>query len=202
MVQGKVEICGVNTAKLPLLKAADKEALFAKIREGDTAARETYIEGNLRLVLSVIKRFSGSAENVDDLFQIGCLGLCKAAQTDKPGHTVAFSTYAYRLIRNEIYTELERATRRGREVATDPAELPCTVLDDDTPEQREACSALLARLERAEAGAAGVTAKGFQAIRMLMDGYTNREIGEMFGVPANHVTAWVSRARKALGASE
>lgn len=120
----------------------------------------------------------------------------------KPGHTVAFSTYAYRLIRNEIYTELERATRRGREVATDPAELPCTVLDDDTPEQREACSALLARLERAEAGAAGVTAKGFQAIRMLMDGYTNREIGEMFGVPANHVTAWVSRARKALGASE
>ena len=138
----------------------------------------------------------------DDLFQIGCLGLCKAAQTDKPGHTVAFSTYAYRLIRNEIYTELERATRRGREVATDPAELPCTVLDDDTPEQREACSALLARLERAEAGAAGVTAKGFQAIRMLMDGYTNREIGEMFGVPANHVTAWVSRARKALGASE
>ena len=59
MVQGKVEICGVNTAKLPLLKAADKEALFAKLREGDTAARETYIEGNLRLVLSVIKRFSG-----------------------------------------------------------------------------------------------------------------------------------------------
>ena len=115
---------------------------------------------------------------------------------------MAFSTYAYRLIRNEIYTELERATRRGREVATDPAELPCTVLDDDTPEQREACSALLVRLERAEAGAAGVTAKGFQAIRMLMDGYTNREIGEMFGVPANHVTAGVSRARKALGASE
>ena len=59
MVQGKVEICGVNTAKLPLLKAADKDALFAKIREGDTAARESYIEGNLRLVLSVIKRFSG-----------------------------------------------------------------------------------------------------------------------------------------------
>ena len=61
---------------------------------------------------------------------------------------------------------------------------------------------LLQRLERAEAEATGVTAKGFQAIRMLMDGYTNREIGERFGVPANHVTAWVSRARKALGASE
>ena len=83
MVQGKVEICGVNTAKLPLLKAADKEALFAKIREGDTAARETYIEGNLRLVLSVIKRFSGSAENVDDLFQIGCIGLIKAIRSEE-----------------------------------------------------------------------------------------------------------------------
>ena len=202
MAQGKVEICGVNTSKLPLLTEEEKEELLARIKEGDEEAKDRYIKGNLRLVLSVIKRFSASSENPDDLFQIGCLGLCKAAKTDKPGHTVAFSTYAYRLIRNEIYSELERATRRGREVATDPAELPCTVLDDDTPEQREACSALLARLERAEAGAAGVTAKGFQAIRMLMDGYTNREIGEMFGVPANHVTAWVSRARKALGASE
>ena len=147
------------------------------------------VEENIGLVGKVIQDCvhtlgAGSMFDYDDLFQIGCLGLCKAAQTDKPGHTVAFSTYAYRLIRNEIYTELERATRRGREVATDPAELPCTVLDDDTPEQREACSALLVRLERA------------------MDGYTNREIGEMFGVPANHVTAWVSRARKALGASE
>ena len=115
---------------------------------------------------------------------------------------MAFSTYAYRLIRNEIYTELERATRRGREVATDPDELPCTVLDDDIPEQREACMSLLQRLERAEAGATGVTAKGFQAIRMLMDGYTNREIGERFGVPANHVTAWVARARKVLSTRE
>ena len=96
MVQGKVEICGVNTAKLPLLKAADKEALFAKIREGDTAARETYIEGNLRLVLSVIKRFSGSAENVDDLFQIGCIGLIKSTLG------VKFSTYAVPMIIGEI----------------------------------------------------------------------------------------------------
>lgn len=103
------------------------------------------VEENMGLVGKVIQDCvhtlgAGSMFDYDDLFQIGCLGLCKAAQTDKPGHTVAFSTYAYRLIRNEIYTELERATRRGREVATDPAELPCTVLDDDTPEQREACS--------------------------------------------------------------
>ena len=78
MIQGKVEICGVNTAKLPLLKQSEKDLLFAKIEEGDLLAREKYIEGNLRLVLSVIKRFSSSNENVDDLFQIGCIGLIKA----------------------------------------------------------------------------------------------------------------------------
>ena len=87
------------------------------------------VEENMGLVGKVIQDCvhtlgAGSMFDYDDLFQIGCLGLCKAAQTDKPGHTVAFSTYAYRLIRNEIYTELERATRRGREVATDPAERP------------------------------------------------------------------------------
>lgn len=169
-----------------------------------TKEQRIKVEENMGLVGKVIQDCvhtlgAGSMLDYDDLFQIGCLGLCKAAQTDKPGHTVAFSTYAYRLIRNEIYSQLERVTRRGREVATDPSELPCTVLDDDTPEQREACTALL---ERAEAEATGVTAKGFQAIRLLMDGYSSREIGERFGVPANHVTAWVSRARKALGASE
>ena len=83
MVQGKVEICGVNTAKLPLLKAADKEALFAKIREGDTAARETYIEGNLRLVLSVIKRFSGSAETAREYVKMGFYISFAGAQTIK-----------------------------------------------------------------------------------------------------------------------
>ena len=71
MTQGKVEICGVNTAKLPLLKAEEKEKLFQQIEQGDTDARQQYIEGNLRLVLSVIKRFAASNENVDDLFQIG-----------------------------------------------------------------------------------------------------------------------------------
>lgn len=168
-----------------------------------TKEQRIKVEENMGLVGKVIQDCvhtlgAGCMFDYDDLFQIGCLGLCKAAQTDKPGHTVAFSTYAYRLIRNEIYTELERATRLGREVATDPIELPCTVLEDNTSEQREACTALLERLQQAETETAGVTAKGFQAIRMLMDGYTNREIGARFGVPANHVTAWVSRARKVL----
>ena len=74
----KVEICGVNTSKLPLLTNEEKEELFKKIKNGDEKARETYIKGNLRLVLSVIQRFSSSNENVDDLFQIGCIGLIKA----------------------------------------------------------------------------------------------------------------------------
>ena len=78
MALNKVEICGVNTSKLPVLKAEEKEELFKKIREGDKQAREIYIKGNLRLVLSVIKRFQNSSENADDLFQIGCIGLIKA----------------------------------------------------------------------------------------------------------------------------
>lgn len=102
MVQGKVEICGVNTSKLPLLKASEKEALFALIETGDLSARQQYIEGNLRLVLSVIKRFSSSNENVDDLFQIGCIGLIKAIDNFDSTLNVKFSTYAVPMIIGEI----------------------------------------------------------------------------------------------------
>ena len=102
MVQGKVEICGVNTAKLPLLKQQEKEALFVRIKEGDSEAREEFIKGNLRLVLSVIKRFSSSNENVDDLFQIGCIGLIKAIDNFDTTLQVKFSTYAVPMILGEI----------------------------------------------------------------------------------------------------
>ncbi|MBQ3517249.1 MAG: sigma-70 family RNA polymerase sigma factor, partial [Lachnospiraceae bacterium] len=102
MANGKVEICGVNTAKLPLLNAAEKEELFEKIAEGDQEAREKYIEGNLRLVLSVIKRFSSNNENVDDLFQIGCIGLMKAIDNFDTTLNVKFSTYAVPMIIGEI----------------------------------------------------------------------------------------------------
>lgn len=102
MPMGKVEICGVNTAKLPILKSAEKEALFLRIMEGDQEAREQYIEGNLRLVLSVIKRFSNSNENVDDLFQIGCVGLIKAIDNFNSELGVKFSTYAVPMIVGEI----------------------------------------------------------------------------------------------------
>ena len=102
MAIGKVEICGVNTAKLPLLKQEEKEQLFAKIEEGDHEARNRYIEGNLRLVLSIIKRFSSSNENVDDLFQIGCIGLIKAIDHFDSSLMVQFSTYAVPMIMGEI----------------------------------------------------------------------------------------------------
>ncbi|MBQ7954250.1 MAG: RNA polymerase sporulation sigma factor SigG [Lachnospiraceae bacterium] len=102
MAQGKVEICGVNTSKLPLLCASEKEALFSRIENGDLEAREKYIEGNLRLVLSIIKRFSSSNENVDDLFQIGCIGLIKAIDNFDSTLNVKFSTYAVPMIIGEI----------------------------------------------------------------------------------------------------
>ena len=102
MALNKVEICGVNTAKLPLLKDEEKEALFARIKAGDETAKEEYIKGNLRLVLSVIKRFGSSNENPDDLFQIGCIGLIKAINNFNPDLEVKFSTYAVPMIIGEI----------------------------------------------------------------------------------------------------
>lgn len=98
----KVEICGVNTSKLPLLKNAEKEVLFQRIQSGDKEARELYIKGNLRLVLSIIQRFSNSSENVDDLFQIGCIGLMKAIDNFDLSQNVKFSTYAVPMIIGEI----------------------------------------------------------------------------------------------------
>ena len=102
MALNKVEICGVNTSKLPLLSDEEKEALFARIQKGDMEARELYIKGNLRLVLSVIKRFGSSNENADDLFQIGCIGLIKAIDNFDCTLNVKFSTYAVPMIIGEI----------------------------------------------------------------------------------------------------
>ena len=164
-----------------------------------TEKQRVKVEENMGLVGKVIGDCvhtldKGCIYDYDDLFQIGCIGLCKAAQTDQSGHKGAFSTYAYCLIRNEIYTQLEYATRRGREQATDPKELPCAALDEDL-ETRESCRELMGLLDQAEATATGTTAKGIRAIRMRIDGYSSKEIGELLGAPANHVTAWVSKAR-------
>ena len=102
MARKKVEICGVNTSSLPLLSEEEKEDLFERIEQGDLLAREHYIKGNLRLVLSIIQRFSGSSENADDLFQVGCIGLMKAIDNFDRTLNVKFSTYAVPMILGEV----------------------------------------------------------------------------------------------------
>jgi RNA polymerase sporulation-specific sigma factor len=122
MQQYKVEICGVNTAKLPVLKEKQKIELLKRIREGDRVAREELISGNLRLVLSVIQRFTNRGENLDDLFQIGCIGLIKAIDNFDPIHEVRFSTYAVPMIIGEMRRYLRdnnsiRVSRSMRDTA-------------------------------------------------------------------------------------
>ncbi len=102
MAAYKVEISGVNTSTLPILKEDEKKELFERIRQGDTEARETYIRGNLRLVLSVIRRFASTSDNIDDLFQIGYVGLIKSIDNFDPNLEVKFSTYAVPMIIGEI----------------------------------------------------------------------------------------------------
>ena len=102
MHSSKVEICGVNTSKLPVLKGEEKRALFELIQEGDEEAREKYIFGNLRLVLSIIQRFNNRGEYVDDIFQVGCIGLIKAIDNFDTSQGVQFSTYAVPMIIGEI----------------------------------------------------------------------------------------------------
>lgn len=102
MYNNKVFICGVDTSKLPLLKESEKEALLKKVRAGDIKARDELINGNLRLVLSVIQRFTGRGENIDDLFQVGCIGLIKAIDNFDISQNVRFSTYAVPMIIGEI----------------------------------------------------------------------------------------------------
>lgn len=122
MLNNKVEICGVNTSKLPLLNKEEKEELFLKIKAGDEEARNKFINGNLRLVLSVIQRFYGRGENADDLFQVGCVGLIKAIDNFDLSQNVQFSTYAVPMIIGEVKRYLRdnnsiRVSRSVRDLA-------------------------------------------------------------------------------------
>lgn len=118
----KVEICGVNTAKLPVLSNDEKNKLLIEIKNGNQEAREKFISGNLKLVLSVIKRFYGRGENLDDLFQVGCIGLIKAMDNFDLSQNVQFSTYAVPMIIGEIRRYLRdnnmvRVSRSVRDLA-------------------------------------------------------------------------------------
>ena len=121
-MQNKVEICGVNTAKLKVLKGEETQALLRRVKEGDMAAREALIQGNLRLVLSVIQKFTNRGENADDLFQVGCIGLIKAIDNFDVNLNVKFSTYGVPMIVGEIRRYLRdnssmRVSRSMRDTA-------------------------------------------------------------------------------------
>ena len=118
----KVEICGVNTSKLPVLTEKEKDALFVRIKNGDKSARDEFVWGNLRLVLSVIQRFNNRGENADDLFQVGCIGLMKSIDNFDTSQNVKFSTYAVPMIIGEIRRYLRdnnsiRVSRSLRDIA-------------------------------------------------------------------------------------
>ena len=121
-MQGKVEICGVNTARLKVLSQAQMDTLLLRAKAGDKKAREKLIEGNLRLVLSVIQRFDKRGESPDDLFQVGCIGLMKAIANFDPDKQVRFSTYGVPMIAGEVRRYLRdnsaiRVSRSIRDVA-------------------------------------------------------------------------------------
>ena len=121
-MQGKVEICGVNTARLKVLSQQQMNELLLKAKDGDEDARQSLIEGNLRLVLSVIQRFGGRGESPDDLFQVGCIGLMKAIANFDPTKQVRFSTYGVPMIAGEVRRYLRdnsaiRVSRSIRDVA-------------------------------------------------------------------------------------
>lgn len=122
MQMHKVEICGVNTSKLKVLTNDEKSALLERIKQGDKQAREEFVSGNLRLVLSVIQRFSNRGENMDDLFQVGCIGLIKAMDNFNTEVGVKFSTYAVPMIIGEIRRYMRdnnsiRVSRSMRDIA-------------------------------------------------------------------------------------
>ncbi len=131
----KVEICGVNTSKLPVLSREEKNKLFIKIKNGDLQARETFVKGNLRLVLSVIQRFNNRGENVDDLFQVGCIGLIKAIDNFDLSQNVQFSTYAVPMIIGEIRRFLRdnssiRVSRSLRDTAYHAMQVRSRLVDE------------------------------------------------------------------------
>ena len=118
MYAGKVELCGVDTARLPVLSEAEKSRLIKAARAGDRQARQEMVQGNLRLVLSVVQRFAGRGENMDDLFQVGCIGLIKAIDNFDPAQNVRFSTYGVPMIVGEVkrYLRDNNAVRVSRSI--------------------------------------------------------------------------------------
>ena len=141
MAMNKVEICGVDTSTLPKFTYKESMALLERVKEGDEEARNEFLNGNLRLVLSVIKRFSGRGEPPDDLFQVGCIGLIKALENFDMSHNVRFSTYAVPMIIGEIRRYLRdnsaiRVSRSMRDTAYHALRVRNQLIDETGTEPR------------------------------------------------------------------
>lgn len=139
MLINKVEICGVDTSKLPIMKPKQMKEMMIRVKEGDQKAREEFIRGNLRLVLSVIQRFTGRRENMDDLFQVGCIGLIKAIDNFNVELGVRFSTYAVPMITGELRRYLRdnnsiRVSRSLRDIAYKALQVRNTMSKKDSAE--------------------------------------------------------------------
>lgn len=163
-----------------------------------TDAQRIRVEQYMPLVKRVMKECVHGPTGIydwDDLYQYGCIGLCDAAATYDESRNVLFETYAYTLIRNEIFNALECATRRKkREISLDTEALP-----QEASLNPELDADLSALLDAAAGNASGITAKGIEAIRLQAQGYSCNEIGQRFGGASdNNVSAWISRARKYL----
>ncbi len=135
LTRNKVEICGVDTSKLPVLKNKEMRVLFEEMQNGETTAREKLVNGNLRLVLSVIQRFNNRGEYVDDLFQVGCIGLMKSIDNFDLGQNVKFSTYAVPMIIGEIRRYLRdnnpiRVSRSLRDIAYKALQIRDTIMNE------------------------------------------------------------------------
>ena len=135
-MQGKVEISGISTSSLKVLKNSEMTELLRKIKQGDRQARQRMIEGNLRLVLSVIQRFAGRGENMDDLFQIGCIGLMKAIDNfDVDLYDVRFSTYGVPMIAGEVRRFLRDSSAWCLRWTPSPLRSPSTIRSIPTGER-------------------------------------------------------------------
>ena len=139
MALHKVDICGMDTSKLPVMTHQESQALLLKVKEGDSEAREEFIRGNLRLVLSVIQRFSSRGEHMDDLFQVGCIGLIKAIDNFDLSHNVRFSTYAVPMIIGEVRRHLRdnnpiRVSRSIRDTAYKALNMRAQLMEQNSRE--------------------------------------------------------------------
>ncbi|MGY4689744.1 RNA polymerase sporulation sigma factor SigG [Salibacterium sp. K-3] len=152
MARSKVEICGVDTSKLPVLKNKEMRELFKNMQEGDEMAREELVNGNLRLVLSVIQRFNNRGEHMDDLFQVGCIGLMKSIDNFDLSQNVRFSTYAVPMIIGEVRRYLRdnnpiRVSRSLRDTAYKALQMRDKLMEEQDREKEPTVQEIASKLD-------------------------------------------------------